>query len=65
MDNSKPRINLKAKDIMEMYGVSRSTISRWLRKGLPYVKFGHQLMRFDADLVEQWLCKHHKESEGE
>lgn len=46
---------LRDKDLAERYGISRSTVWRWARKGLlpPPVKFGDACSRWRLDDVER------------
>ena len=45
---------LSVKALMELLGVSRSTVYRLMDRGLPYVKVG-SLTRFSKDQVLAWL----------
>jgi NitT/TauT family transport system substrate-binding protein len=42
-------------DLMEVLGVSRTTIQRWcLHKEIPYYKFGSRI-KFEKTEIEKWL----------
>jgi len=45
---------ITVKDIMRIYKVSRTTVQKWMKKGLPYYK-KERLVRFSPDEVEQWV----------
>lgn len=45
---------LRLADLMEQVRVSRSTIHRWLRQGLPRHKVG-RIVLFDLQEVEEWI----------
>lgn len=45
---------LTTNDIAKSLNVSRQTIERWRKEGLPYKKIG-TLVRFDADEVNKWV----------
>lgn len=44
------------KELQETYSISRSTIDRWRKEGLPYVKVGRGV-RFDENEVILWIQK--------
>lgn len=46
---------LRVKDIMEIYKVSGKTVRRWMKAGMPYMKVGKQILRFDKELIEEWI----------
>lgn len=46
-------------ELCDWLGVSRSTINKLRKQGLPYVDFDG-LIRFDPLAVERWLRKHWK-----
>lgn len=46
---------LRVKDIMEIYKVSDKTVRRWMKAGMPYMKAGTQILRFDKELIEEWI----------
>lgn len=45
---------LTTKDLCELLKVSRVTLLKWRKEGMPYEKFG-KLVRFDKDKVLEWL----------
>jgi len=45
---------LTTNDLAKNLNVSRQTIERWRKEGLPYRKIG-KLVRFDADEVNKWI----------
>lgn len=40
--------------LAEMYSISRTTIDRWRREGMPFQKVGRGV-RFDLQEVENWI----------
>ncbi len=42
------------KEVMALYKVSRTTVQKWMKQGLPYSKVG-RLVRFDAGEVAKWV----------
>lgn len=48
---------ITSKELQEIYSLSRSTIDRWRKEGLPVVKVGRSV-RFDLDNVQEWIAKH-------
>jgi len=43
-------------ELSELLGVSSRTIFAWKKeRGLPFVKLGPRLIRYDFDSVEDWL----------
>ena len=45
---------ITVKEVMAAYKVSRTTVQKWMKQGLPYSKVG-RLVRFDADEVAKWI----------
>lgn len=45
---------LKCKDLEEIFSVSRSTIHRWRKKGMPCVQLDGPL-RFEKNEILKWL----------
>mgnify|MGYP000730307534 CR=1 FL=1 len=45
---------LSTKELMALFGISRSTIHRMMEEGLPCLKVGHQ-NRFPKEEVIEWL----------
>ena len=52
---------LTIEQLMKELGVSRSTVFRWMRKGMPYGFSGLQRKIFDLDSVHNWLTKQHEQ----
>lgn len=48
---------ITSKELQEIYSLSRSTIDRWRKEGMPAVKVGRSV-RFDLDKVQEWIAKH-------
>lgn len=42
------------KEIMKIYQVSRTTVQKWVKAGLPSYKTG-RLVRFDPAEVDRWI----------
>lgn len=42
-------------DLVEHYGVSRQTVSNWVKKDCPCYIIGPKKFKFDPELVEEWL----------
>jgi len=51
---------LTVKDLSELLGVSRATIYRWRKLGLPSIQVGRGV-RFNAEEVEEWIEKQNEE----
>jgi len=47
------------KQVMEKYGVSRTTVQEWMKKGLPHYKI-ERLVRFEPSEVEEWIRGYRK-----
>lgn len=45
---------MTVKDIQEIYSLSRATIDRWRKEGMPSMKVGRGV-RFDEEAVEKWI----------
>lgn len=50
---------LTVKQLMEMYSVSDATVRRWMKAGLPCLKFGQQVLRFKKDAATEWIKEHY------
>jgi excisionase family DNA binding protein len=50
---------VKAKDLCEFLGITRSVLLAWVNRGLPYVRVGSQLLFREASVAE-WLVKQEK-----
>ena len=46
---------LKKKEVAERFGISVSSVSNYMRQGMPYYRIGSKLVRFDPEEVEKWL----------
>lgn len=46
---------ITAKQLQEKLNVSRSTVYRWRKEGMPHKKIGHKTIRYDLDKVMEWL----------
>ena len=47
-------IYLTTKDLCKMFSVTRQTINRWAKEGMPYIKKGHTI-RFKESEVIEWF----------
>jgi len=47
------------KQVMEIYGVSRTTVQDWMKKGLPHYKV-NRLVRFIPAEVANWIGGYRK-----
>ncbi len=45
-----------SEELQHMYKISRSTVDRWRKDGMPYEKIGRGV-RFDLDQVKNWIKK--------
>lgn len=45
---------LTIKDFMERYQVSRSTVYRWIEKGMPVRRLG-SIVRIDSEDADKWF----------
>ena len=56
--SNKSVTDLKTVDeIATKYNVDRSTIYRWIEKGLPSIQLVNKGRRIDEEEVEKWLLK--------
>jgi len=51
---------LKVKDLCELFGVSSSTVRRWLKAGIPCIRAGSQILRFKEQDVIEWVIDNKK-----
>jgi len=54
---------LTAGELMEKLNISRSTLYRWRKDGMPHEKLGHKTIRYDFDEVKEWLRQRGQGSE--
>ena len=54
---------LTIKDVCDMYKVSRATVDRWRRDGLPFSKVGKGV-RFDEDVLKKWISDNFGDSKS-
>ena len=47
----------RVKEIMSLFGISRMTVYKWMKDGMPHVYVG-KLLFFDKDKVVEWVKKH-------
>ena len=52
MDSMDKLITMK--DLQEKYSLSRATIDRWRKEGMPYMKIGRNV-RFNEEKVIIWI----------
>lgn len=50
---------LTTDELCELFKVSRSTVERWRKAGMPYIKQG-KLVRFDKEEVLKWFKEEEK-----
>lgn len=48
---------LRIKDIIIMFGISKTTVYAWMKKGMPHIYIG-KLLFFDCDEVMIWVKQH-------
>lgn len=51
---------LTAKELQEELNISRTTLWRLRKEGLPHQKIGHKTIRYDLEEVAKWLNKRNK-----
>lgn len=51
---------LTSAELQNTYKISRTTIDRWRREGMPYIKVGRGV-RFDEDDVRKWILNNKQE----
>lgn len=44
------------KELQQMYSISRATIDRWRKEGMPFTKVGRGV-RFEEEAVRKWIEK--------
>lgn len=49
------RAYLKVKDLMTLYRVSDKTVRRWITAGLPCLRFGYNILRFERAVAIHWI----------
>lgn len=47
---------ITSKELQEIYSISRATIDRWRKEGMPSIKVGRGV-RFDEEDVQDWIIK--------
>lgn len=45
---------ITSKELQEIYSLSRATIDRWRKEGMPSIKVGRGV-RFDEEAVKEWI----------
>lgn len=45
---------ITSEELQKIYSLSRSTIDRWRREGMPFFKVGRNV-RFDEIAVQKWI----------
>ncbi len=51
---------IKCQELQSVFSISRSTIDRWRKEGMPFIKVGRGV-RFDEDEVYYWIKIHKQE----
>ena len=44
-------------ELSEYLGVTRTTLWKWQGKGMPYIRLGVKLVRYDLEEVMKWLSE--------
>ncbi len=47
---------ITSEELQEIYSLSRSTIDRWRKEGMPCIKVGRNV-RFDEIEVQKWISE--------
>jgi hypothetical protein len=55
---------LTGRDVRRIYSISRSTLMRWHKLGMPTLRFSYGLIRYDPDAVEQWTQEFSRRVKG-
>lgn len=45
---------ITSKELQQIYSLSRATIDRWRREGMPSIKVGRGV-RFEEETVKKWI----------
>ena len=45
---------ITSKELQQIYSLSRATIDRWRREGMPFIKIGRGV-RFEEEVVQKWI----------
>ena len=48
---------LNVKQLKKVLGVSRGTIENNMKKGMPFIKLGERVLRFDEMEVKEWISE--------
>jgi len=48
---------LNARQMSQLLFVSRGTLNRYMKDGLPYYRLGKRVLRFDEKEVNEWIKK--------
>lgn len=51
---------LTAEELQKHLNISRTTLWRLRKEGLPHKKIGHKTIRYDLEEVEKWLEEQNK-----
>ena len=52
---------ITSQELQNVYSISRSTIDRWRKEGMPFIKVGRGV-RFDETDVYEWIRNNKQES---
>ncbi|WP_167859311.1 helix-turn-helix transcriptional regulator [Paenibacillus cymbidii] len=55
---------VKAKVVCEKFSISKRTLCRWKNEGLPSIKLSYNLIRYELDLVADWVIKNKAQAEA-
>ena len=50
----------RVREIMYLFGISRMTVYKWMKDGMPHVYVG-KLLFFDKDRVVEWVKNHERD----
>lgn len=56
---------LTVDELAHRYNVTRNTIYRWIRQGMPFIQVGPaNRKRFDVEAIEAWHAKQNSERQS-
>jgi len=48
---------IRIKELMAMFGISKTTVYVWMKNGMPHIYVG-KLLFFEKDRVSEWVQNH-------